>query len=180
MAFPIQAQWRGVLFDELGQKDGFLARGVYDIYKIAQGTFISARSLGLVRYDGSEFEYFRHDPQDTNSISDGHVRCLAVDDDGFIWMGLSGSIDRFDPRTASFIHYPIKDFPYEGNEIRIDILSISIDGEEFLWLGGGMLSLHRFTRSNGSVKSYFPDGMKPLRPAWTGKLARVWNSTRRA
>lgn len=60
---------------------------------------------GLARSDGYGFTVFQHDDADSASIGSNIIRALAEDDAGFLWVGMeSGEVDRFDPRTETFMH----------------------------------------------------------------------------
>ncbi|MEO7394859.1 MAG: two-component regulator propeller domain-containing protein, partial [Chitinophagaceae bacterium] len=59
----------------------------------------------LVRYDGYHTKVFRHDPNDSNSVSLTNFECIAADPSGNIWIPVSGGLDKFDFATNKFIHY---------------------------------------------------------------------------
>lgn len=66
------------------------------------GTF-----FGLNRYDGTSFTTFHHDPLDSTTLAEDSISDLLEDRDGTLWVATWGSgIDRFDPRSETFFHYP--------------------------------------------------------------------------
>jgi PAS domain S-box-containing protein len=68
--------------------DGFLWVGTQD---------------GLARFDGHEFEVFRHRPGQVEGLGDNHVTALAVGPDGALWIGTqAGGLSRRDPADGSF------------------------------------------------------------------------------
>ncbi len=84
-------QWRDLQFDAIGQKEGYLAQGIHDMAQDSLGFMYLATEMGLLRYDGSEFEYFQYDPEDSTSISEGQVNCMTFDKDGMLWLGMKGT-----------------------------------------------------------------------------------------
>lgn len=75
---------------------------------------------GLKRFDPrltanapDKFAYFKHDPNNLNSLSDERIRSLLIDQSGFLWIGTaSGSLDKFDSKQNIFTHFNEKDgFP---------------------------------------------------------------------
>ncbi len=103
---------------------------------------------GLNRFDGYTFTVFRHDPQDTNSLSSNYVRCLLEDQTGALWIGTwGGGLDRLDPETGQFTHY--KHNPEDRHSLSHDnILCLYEDRSGQLWIGTGGGGLDLFDRQN--------------------------------
>ncbi len=60
---------------------------------------------GLARSDGYGFTVFQHDDADSTSISSNIIRAMTEDAEGYLWLGMeSGEVDRFDPRSNTFMH----------------------------------------------------------------------------
>lgn len=57
---------------------------------------------GLVRSDGYSMRVFRHQANDSTSLSSTDAGGLFQSHDGAIWMATETGIDRFDPRTERF------------------------------------------------------------------------------
>jgi PAS domain S-box-containing protein len=58
---------------------------------------------GLARYDGHEFEVFRHRPGAAEGLGDNHIIALAVAGDGALWVGTqAGGLSRRDRRSGAF------------------------------------------------------------------------------
>ena len=51
---------------------------------------------------GGRVTVYRYNPDDPNSISWGEVGAIYEDKAGTLWIGTSGGLDRFDPRTETF------------------------------------------------------------------------------
>jgi signal transduction histidine kinase/ligand-binding sensor domain-containing protein/CheY-like chemotaxis protein len=66
--------------------------------------WISTES-GLVRYGGSGFRVWRHDPRDPNSISAATLATLFVDRNGTLWGGSQQGLVRYDAAHENFCHW---------------------------------------------------------------------------
>ncbi len=61
---------------------------------------------GLKRYDGYGFREFRPDLKDRNSLSGVFINALFKDRSGKLWVAADENLDRYDPSTEKFTHYP--------------------------------------------------------------------------
>ncbi len=114
---------------------------------------------GLVKYDRStkSFETLTHNPNDSNSLANNHIKSLCIDptDPNVIWIGTNGAgLDRLDQRTLLFDHFTEKaGLPDQT------IYGILSNGEQ-LWLSTnkGLCSFHT---QNHSVNTYtVSDGLQ--------------------
>lgn len=71
----------------LQDRDGFIWLGTGD---------------GLARFDGQRFTVFKHDPQDSASLSHNSIWGLAENGEGHLWVGTMAGLDRMDARTGRF------------------------------------------------------------------------------
>lgn len=96
-------------FEHFTQADGLPAEGPYwSIVQDRQGfLWLGTDAGGLIRYDGFQFDTFRHNPEDSTSLSDNAVQILHVDLDGVLWVGMiaGGGLNRYDAATETFSHY---------------------------------------------------------------------------
>lgn len=61
---------------------------------------------GLYRYDGYTFKYFKHDPENNNSLSNNFIWHIQEDQEGVFWISsFGGGITRFDPAQGHYKHY---------------------------------------------------------------------------
>lgn len=70
--------------------------------------WIGTRLGGLNRYDPSngQFIQYQHIEEESDSLNDNHVSALMVDRDNRLWVGTLSGLERFEPRTGNFHHYP--------------------------------------------------------------------------
>lgn len=71
-------------FSHLTAEDGLAHNVANDIIQNSWASVWISTFAGLNRFDGYEIQAFRHDPDDMRSLSDSHVRAMAIDLTGFI------------------------------------------------------------------------------------------------
>lgn len=59
--------------------------------------------------DTETFTDYKHIPGEPNSLSSDHIHCLYADSLGFLWIGTSAGLDRYDKRTGTFEHFTLQD-----------------------------------------------------------------------
>ena len=90
------------------------------------GTFWGG--IDVLNMESGIIKHYRHSSDNPLSLSDDRVWALCLDDDGGIWVATSAGIDRFDPETKLFWHFPklVKNS---------QVYWISIDSDRNVWLG---------------------------------------------
>lgn len=80
----------GIVTATINDKNGFLWIGTQQ---------------GLLRYDGYKYRHFKHQPENSNSLSGNNIRSLLIARDGNIWIGTTNAgISIFDPISETFTH----------------------------------------------------------------------------
>jgi ligand-binding sensor domain-containing protein/signal transduction histidine kinase len=111
--------------------------------------------LNLLNPANNHFENFQNDPESINSISDNNITSLAIDEDGMLWIGTYNGLNRYDPSTASFKAYTIRD-----GLISDTILGIVVDNAGFIWISNGN-GLSQFDPDNESFVNFtYRDGLQ--------------------
>ena len=95
---------------------------------------------GLSRFDRRTGKYktYLNEPGNPSSLSDNRVSRLFPNPDGTMWIATWNGLDKFDPKTDSFVTY--KQDTTSGQEAYFNITK---DRAGFLWMGGWG-SLKRF------------------------------------
>lgn len=163
-----QGQIRGITQD----RQGFIWFGV--------GT----ASGGIFRYDGNTVINYKHDPQNSNSLSSNYVLDLVSDSLGTIWIATrGGGLDRFDPETRKFKHF--RHDPKDPFSLDTDTVgALFFDHLGTLWVAGvsGVSSLdtstNKFKKYLNDVKS--PEGTKAnffVYKIYEDRENKMWFST---
>ena len=158
--FPILVigQWRGIQLSTLGPKDG-LYMTVNDFAESTEGFIYLGGTQGLIKYDGTEFQLYSHNPNDSTSISPGEVYNLAMDNDGDLWLSMRfGGLNKFDPASQEFSHYPLPKLAYYMIPTARGLL---VDEEYGLWVGGHHFQLLLFDKETERYKSFQPEWIDP-------------------
>lgn len=94
---------------------------------------------GLNMYDPStrKTKVYRHNPNNSTSISDDIVWDICMDKKGRVWLGTASGLDLFDPITESFTHFKEFDGMVNG------VTWIGLDNENDLWLGSEQIKIFR-------------------------------------
>ena len=57
---------------------------------------------GLNKFDGYSFKSYFFDPSDTTTISNSWIFSITEDENGFLWIGTKGGLNKFDKKTGLF------------------------------------------------------------------------------
>jgi len=113
---------------------------------------------GLDKFDRSRniFSHYRHDPDDSTSISSDFIWNIHEDKKGNLWIGTDGGgLDKFDYQENIFHHY--QSDSNEQNSISDDhIYAILEDRQGNLWIGTSH-GLNRYNYKTGSFSQSFID-----------------------
>ena len=138
-------------FSRLGIAQGLSQTRVVQIVQDTRGFMWFGTQYGLNRYDGYRFKVFNHEPNDPTSLSSLWVAALLLDRSGRLWVGCDRFLDRYDPRTGSFVHYPI------GAELTgrppVQVVHIDEDRAGMLWLSTAY-GLFRFDPLSGRTRHF--------------------------
>src|SRR5687768_9612567 len=116
-----------VAFRHLTIADGLSQNAVSAILQDRRGFMWFGTKDGLNRYDGYQFNVYRHDPFDSTSISDSDILALHEDQAGALWVGTRvGGLNRFDRKGERFQRF--------SGGPRSGVTSIASD-ERGTWVG---------------------------------------------
>ena len=120
--------------------------------------FIDQTNQYLVRYDGSTMKRYTYDetnPDNPNSLGGVSLESLFADDDGIIWIGGVGRIDRLDPLTDTFTHY--RHIPNDSSSLSEGFVSaLLVDHLGKVWAGTSA-GLDRLDQETGKFTHFRHD-----------------------
>lgn len=125
---------------------------------------------GLYRFDTrtGRYSWYRHDPDDVESLVSNSLFSIFADRSGMIWTGSSNGrgISRFDPRGPAFRHYRANTRPPFALSLP-SVWNVREDPDGRLWVvvedAAGYAELNRIDRATGTVKRFVPDASDPER-----------------
>jgi signal transduction histidine kinase/ligand-binding sensor domain-containing protein len=163
---------------------GALGNSVQAIIQDSIGYMWFASQAGLHRYDGRNFETFKTDPNNPNTINSDYIEDIYLDSKGTIWLShwLSGGITSYDPDNGIFKRY-IHD-PDDPESIMANATGEIIeDADGYIWVGGES-GLSRLNPETGKFKRFISDPQNPgtlserqVRGLYVDKEKTLWVAT---
>jgi signal transduction histidine kinase/streptogramin lyase len=114
-----------------------------------------------------------------NSLGEYIVNAIYEDRDRVLWVGITGSLLRIDPRSGDYAF-----FRPSGSRLHFDPIAITEDSQGSLWVGTVTQGLYRFNRSTGQFQNYVhrPDDPTSLSAntiirIFVDRAGRIWLAT---
>jgi len=145
-------------FTRLSTRQGLSQTRALQIVQDDRGFMWFGTQYGLNRYDGYTFKVFKHAPGRPDSLSSVYIYSLFKDRAGTLWVGCEQFLDRFDPTTESFAHFPLN--IEDPTAPPAPVVHISEDRAGLLWLATGR-GLKRFDPTTGRMARYRHDPSDP-------------------
>lgn len=144
---PMYAQAPALVFEKLTIGNGLSNNKVNCIIQDRRGFIWIGTNDGLNRYDGYNFEIFRHEPGNISTISGNIIRDIVEDKNGVLWIATEdGGLSRYDrtlPPAQKFKQY--KHMPGDSSSIPVNIINTMVaDSLGYLWLGTSGFRVLRF------------------------------------
>jgi ligand-binding sensor domain-containing protein len=138
-----------IRFAHISTAEGLSQIRVMNIVQDDLGFMWFGTLVGLNRFDGYTFKVFVHERDNPNSLSGVDIESLFKDRDGALWIGCEQAVDRFDPKTETFIHFPVP-----------MVKQISQDRAGLLWFSTDR-GLYRLDQKSGKFRVYTHDASDP-------------------
>ena len=122
--------------------------------------WVSTRSE-LMRLDPSTgvFDYFRHDPQDSESMSSDLPTRVYRDRSDVIWIGSNGyGIDTYDPKASRFQTFRRPE-NWRSRLSGFSVYTLFEDRSGSLWIDAGLL--YKWNRTTGEFRSFESNSSRP-------------------
>jgi signal transduction histidine kinase/ligand-binding sensor domain-containing protein/CheY-like chemotaxis protein len=120
--------------------------------------WIGTDDAGLNTYDThqSRFAYYRHDPNNPNSLSSGVPSSIDAADESHVWVGVDKTLDWVDLTNGHVEHYPL---PSQDGKSTGRISAVYQDHTGTVWVGLNTLNLLRF---DPAAKQFTPYPLKSV------------------
>lgn len=151
-----QSLWAQTIdFHTISLEEGLAQSVVTSIEQDDKGFLWLATQSGLNKYNGKSFSLFKHDSDDSTSISNNWVTTLQnVPGKPFLWVGTSSGLNKFDLTKETFKRYfHSEKNPHTLSNNRINSLYRDQDG--VLWVGT-QEGLNRFDPQTDQFKRITP------------------------
>ena len=147
-------------FDKIDIENGLSHNKVNTVLQDSRGFMWFGTNDGLNRYDGYQIVEYKHNPEDTTSISFSFVRHIFEDSKNRLWIATdAGGLNLYDRDQNRFIRY-VHD-PDNPASISCDHLyRIEEDEDGNLWVATHH-GLNHFFPETGVFKRYFHDPDDP-------------------
>jgi len=146
LSILLHAQSHEYSFEKLSIEEGLSQSSVYSVFQDSKGFLWAGTANGLNKYDGYEFTVFKHDPEDSNSISSDMIYCITEDKYGNLWIGTENDLNKYDPVNNKFTRcLSITDSHDLPNSKTI--MSVAADKNGIIWMGtqgGGLASYNPY------------------------------------
>lgn len=131
----LQSQTNLTVFQSVNSEQGLSQATVRCIFQDNKGFMWFGTQDGLNKYDGYSFTVYRHDQEETRSLSNNSIAAIYEDRTGTLWVGTTGGgLNRFNRETeefSSFQHDPSNPQSISGNSVSF----IYQDSSGALWVG---------------------------------------------
>lgn len=120
-------------FHKLDMSHGLSFNSVMCLLEDSRGMLWVGTREGLNRYDGYQFETFRHSPNDSLSLSNSHINVIFESNAGEIWVGTANGLNRYNPATQGFRSYSA---PPDATGLSNNYVKAMVeDTDGSLWIG---------------------------------------------
>ena len=164
-----------IQYEHLGIEEGLSQVHVSCIIQDSKGFMWFGTDDGLNKYDGYSLSVYRHDINDSTSISNNYITAVCQDLHGNLWIGTRyGNLDMLDRKTDKFSGYQIPIWDPDNSETDW-ITEIFGDERSDLWIklkDGKIIKFNIATKRFSAVQA-LPDGLddqfKPVSddPVWS-------------
>ncbi|MEK9137355.1 MAG: two-component regulator propeller domain-containing protein [Bacteroidota bacterium] len=152
VSISLRAQTPDIRFEHISTEQGLSQDIVRSIVQDRRGFMWFGTEDGLNRYDGYSITVYKHNPLDSNSVSNSSINVLYEDSRGTLWIGTGAGLDRYDSDRDAFLHLlhdPLDTTSMSNNTIT----AICEDAGGSLWIGTGN-GLNRYDTGSRNLRQY--------------------------
>ncbi len=145
------AQNKDFLIERISLEQGLSQSAVNVIFQDKKGFLWFGTQDGLNRYDGYNFEVYKSEPGNTNSLSNNWISALYEDAKGHLWVGTQGGLNKLtDNKVEIFLNDPAN-----PQSLSQDIItSLAGDSSGRIWIGTQDEGLCAFDPKTGKFTTF--------------------------
>lgn len=172
-----------IKFSRIGSEQGLSQASVNCILQDSKGFMWFGTQDGLNKFNGYEMMVYKHDPSDSNSLSNNYIDCLFEDSKGIIWVGTRGgglnAINPFIDRVTRFENDAKDEKSISNNQVKC----IYEDRNGVYWIATNH-GLNSFNGKDNNFEKYIPKAEDTLsltgfkvETIYEDKKGRLWIGT---
>ncbi|MFI5252189.1 MAG: two-component regulator propeller domain-containing protein [Bacteroidota bacterium] len=162
LRFSVFAQ-KELMFEHLTVKEGLSQGSVLCVFQDSYGFMWFGTQDGLNKFDGYEFQIFKHNPADSNSINDNFIIYIAEDTNHILWLGTLNNpkiLSKFDRRTETFTQVARDSVKLKGAKVS-QANTEYVDPSGVRWSGSPGPGLSRYDPRTGKTKIFKHNAADP-------------------
>ena len=180
----LEARPRPMRFEHLSIEHGLSQSVVNCMLQDRAGFLWLGTQSGLNRYDGYDFEVFRHYGDESSSLAHDWILDLAEGPSGDLWIATEGGgLARWQRSTGTFLSY--RHDPRDPQSLSSDrVVDLVWDRAGKLWIGTFDGGLDRFDPASGEFQHFRHDPADPrsladdqIRTVYEDAQGRLWLGT---
>lgn len=170
----LEAQIEEYKIYHLTRNSGLSQSTVNCIVRDSTGFMWFGTNDGLNRYDGYQFTHYKHNREDTASISLGRVFTMYLDGRGRLWSGTDqGGLNLYNQDTDNFATYTLLDSTAD-TDVFMDIRAIDETDAGNLWIATYGLGLWLFNVSDRTFQKVPTPGAEVIRDIQYDFSGNLW------
>ena len=172
-----------VRFRHISVEQGLSSSQVTSIVQDRKGFLWFGTTQGLNRYDGYDFNVFRHNTNDSTSLSNDLVLSLLAARNGTVWVGTFMGLNRFDEATGTFTRYNFGNSSQTTKGVDDNVFHLAEDGDGAIW-AGCRSGLYRVNPKTNQVTAFYHKPNDPgslseshVRALYVAENGSLWAGT---
>jgi ligand-binding sensor domain-containing protein/signal transduction histidine kinase/DNA-binding NarL/FixJ family response regulator len=157
LALAAQAQFPSGRTFHYTRKDGLSYYTVNSILQDDKGFMWFATGDGLNRFDGQNFEVFKHEGDNKLSLPGNYVQQIFKDAAGTFWVTSRKGLYQFNTKSQQF-----NQFPLQGHISTGDVSHISENRKHNLWISTSSNGFFYLNRASGKITRFTKENLKGL------------------
>lgn len=177
-------QLKDAKFERLSLEEGLSHHTVFCMLQDQKGFLWVGTADGLNKFDGYQFQVYRHDPENPHSISDNYILSLEEDAKGNIWIGtLGGGLNHYSYEADRFIRYLAKGGENSLSHNSVQVVFEAKKDPGIMWIGtlGGLNRLDtqtgQFTQFQNNPQDIRSLSHNEVRCIYQDHLGGLWIGT---